>query len=459
MIRNFINSNQLLLNIFDQIFHTVIIVDSNARMVYTNYMAEQIIHKKMVGRKVGEIEPSKFLDVLREGKRINNHRHLIESAGLELVTMYLPIMHSDTIIGAIGVGRLIPADRMYDFLLQNSGLKRKVHNKELDKALPEPFHNLIGQDTLYVRALVKGAAAAGSDANVLLLGESGVGKEVFSRAIHISSNRNKNNFVVVNCSAIPENLLESELFGYEPGAFTGASTRGRFGKLEAAHQGTLFLDEIGDMPVHLQAKLLRVIQFKSFERLGGNKTIKVDTRIIAATNRNLWQMGTEGKFRSDLFYRLNVFPINIPPLRERKKDIIPLANLFLSRLLSNTQKNIEFSDYTVEKFLAYKWPGNIRELENAVEHAFVMANTEDAPRILPRHLPENLREANVINKESFIDITDNAGTLSEIVEKFEANVIRHTLKECNFNKAKVSRKLGISNGCLFYRLNKYGIDS
>ncbi|MBS4023318.1 MAG: sigma 54-interacting transcriptional regulator [Dethiobacter sp.] len=465
MILEFLKNNTLLLTLFEKIYDSILIVDKNSYMLYINDRFQQIIAKEdMRGKKVEEIEPnSKFLEVLKSGKPIYNYRQLIETAGIEVVVSYFPIKLENETIGAIGVGRTISADHMYNLILNPDKIKQKpLFQTKSRSSLPVSFQSLIGEDGSFLKALFKGAAAAGTDANVLILGESGVGKEVFSRAIHLASSRSKADFVVVNCAAIPENLLESELFGYEPGAFTGASSKGKKGKLELAHNGTLFLDEIGDLPPHLQAKLLRAIQFKSFDRVGGNKPICVDIRIIAATNRNLWSMVKEEKFRPDLYYRLNVMPITIPPLKERRKDIIPLAFTFLSKLLDTQQVNLqfEFSEDALKEMLLYDWPGNIRELENVVEHAFVMSSSEGNPFILTRHLPGYLQAATSknTNPEDLLAMMQEKRTLSEIIEKFEMETIKQTLKECDQNKTKTLKMLGISKGAFYQKLKKYNIN-
>ena len=236
--------------------------------------------------------------------------------------------------------------------------------------------DLVGSSARFRAVLNEINMVARADSAVLIQGETGTGKEVIARAIHNSSPRRHNRFVPVNCAAIPGTLLESELFGHERGAFTGAVTQ-RIGRFQAADHGTLFLDEIGDLPLELQPKLLRVLQEKQFERLGGGTSFQVDVRIVAATNQDLWRMVQDGKFRIDLYYRLNVFPITLPPLRERKDDIPLLLGYFIQRYASKAGKNIQHIDKcTLELFKAYYWPGNIRELQNIVERAVILTETD-----------------------------------------------------------------------------------
>ncbi len=276
-------------------------------------------------------------------------------------------------------------------------------------------------------------------ATVLLIGESGTGKELLARAIHEASTR-RGRFVAVSCAAIPENLLESELFGYEKGAFTGAD-RPKPGKFELADGGTLFLDEIGDLPQVLQPKLLRAIQEKEVERLGGTRPIKVDVRIISATNQDLEKKVREGKFREDLFYRLNVVRIDIPPLRERPEDIIPLANHFLKKYREELKKPVEgFTEKAERLLLSYKWPGNVRELENAVERAVVLTRKN---YIEPEDLPIGHRE----------EFLKEPMRLDEV----EANHIRKVIGLTKGNLGEAARILGIHRNTLREKLKKYGI--
>jgi formate hydrogenlyase transcriptional activator len=235
---------------------------------------------------------------------------------------------------------------------------------------------LIGSSAKFQTVLGEVGRVAPADCTVLIHGETGTGKEVIARAIHDKGSRRNNNFVAVNCAAIPSNLLESELFGHERGAFTGAVAP-MMGRFQAADHGTLFLDEIGELPLELQPKLLRALQEKQIERLGGGRTVQVDVRVVAATNQDLWQMVQERKFRADLYYRLNVFPIVLPPLRERQQDIPLLIDYFLQKYASRTGKNIERVDKsTLELLTAYSWPGNIRELQNVVERAVIVTQTD-----------------------------------------------------------------------------------
>jgi sigma-54 dependent transcriptional regulator, acetoin dehydrogenase operon transcriptional activator AcoR len=285
----------------------------------------------------------------------------------------------------------------------------------------------------------------------LIRGESGTGKELFARAIHHESSRRKQQFITINCSAIPENLLESELFGYEEGSFTGARKGGKIGKFELADQGTLFLDEIGDMPYHLQAKILRVLEESSIEKVGGSITVPIDVRIIAATNVNLEKMIELSQFRHDLYYRLNVIPLIIPPLRERKEDIALLMNHFLAKYNMRLNKNIKgFSDQIYELFLKHSWPGNIRELENVIEYA---VNMETENHINLEYLPPSFRvvEGSTVEK----DIND-----SNTMEVIEREAIINALNRYGWStkgKLAAAKSLGIGKTTLYRKLKKYNL--
>lgn len=290
---------------------------------------------------------------------------------------------------------------------------------------------------------------APTDAKVLILGESGTGKELVAKAIHFCSQRKSGPFVKVNCAALPETLLESELFGHEKGSFTGAINR-KLGRFELAHRGTLFLDEIGEINQATQVKLLRVLQEQEFERVGGTSTIKVDVRVVAATNKNLEKEVAEGRFRDDLYYRLNVVSLCLPPLRERKEDILLLVEHFLQKFNNSMGKKIkELSPETWQLLKNYHWPGNVRELENAVERAVVLSSSST---ILPNSLPQSIGRNNIEQEQKNLDGLDlKLNSLKEV----EKQLIKKTLEETDGNRAKAAKILGISLRTLQYKLKEY----
>lgn len=329
----------------------------------------------------------------------------------------------------------------------NSSLKQQLNNK---KELPAAYRNVIGESSNMMRVLEMCAHVAPTHSSVCLLGESGTGKEVLAEAIHKSSKQVDGPMIKVNCAAIPENLIESELFGYEGGAFTGANPHGKAGKFELANGGTLFLDEIGEMPLAMQAKLLRVIQEREITRIGGSKTIKLNFRLVTATNRNLEKMIEEGTFREDLFYRICVIPINIPPLRERRDDIPLLANEFLNVPDLSFGEQRSFSDAVMNQMKNYKWPGNIRELKNCVERMAVLCPN---PCIDVEYLPLQITKSALKEHGEL----ENQYNLHEIIEKVEYNTIKTVLGMVNGNKSKATEVLGISKRNLYMKMEKFGL--
>jgi two-component system response regulator AtoC len=307
----------------------------------------------------------------------------------------------------------------------------------------------IGKTTAIQQILQTVQKIAPTDSTVLITGETGVGKEIIARAIHLASRRREHPFVKVNCAAIPETLLESELFGYEKGAFTGAVTS-KPGRFEIAHLGTLFLDEIGDIPIHLQAKLLTVLQDKAFERVGGVKTTRVDLRIVAATNMDLQSAIQSGKFRSDLFYRLNVVPIHIPPLRERKDDLVSLIDHFLKKFSAKYQKRMTGISIDVMAALGgYDWPGNIRELENVLERMVLMSEKET---IDYDQLPPELRRAEPTSQNSSLKVK-----MEDISRVTEKQMILDALNRTNQNRTRAAELLGISRRTLQNKIKEYDL--
>lgn len=331
--------------------------------------------------------------------------------------------------------------------------KLKAENRELRERISEKykFDNIVYVSSTMDEVLNRAMRAANSKATVLIYGESGTGKELIARAIHYASPRREKPLVTVNCASLNPNLFESELFGHEKGAFTGAD-RMRKGRIEEANGGTIFLDEVGDIPMDLQVKLLRFLQEGEFERVGSNVKMRVDVRVIAATNRNLQEMVNEGRFRLDLFYRLSVITIEVPPLRERKVDIPPLVSYFIRKFAMENNKDVTgISKEAMDALLRYNYPGNVRELENAIEHAVVM--TRDKVIIkddLPLHIANIRVEGEIIRQE-------DRYRLEERKRELEERMIREALNEAKGNQSKAAALLGISERKLRYKLKKYKI--
>ncbi len=348
-----------------------------------------------------------------------------------------------------------PVDTEHLLLLVERALDRRrlltdymILKEERDRRFWVP--GVVGDDPALRETLEAIRRAAGSDATVLILGESGTGKELMARSLHDLSARSRGPFVAINCAAIPEALLENELFGHEKGAFTGATGR-KIGKAEMAHRGSLFLDEIADMPLPLQGKILRLVQEKQFERVGGVQTLSVDVRVVAATNRDLTDAVARKEFREDLYYRLSVFPVTVPPLRRRRGDILPLAEAFLERFARELgRKGMRFSELARRALLDHAWPGNVRELQNSIERAVILA---DGNEIGAEHL--RLRPSGP-GGPTLGDVLDLTGPLAEVRERAasraEEEAIRRALEDAGGDRSVAAERLGISASTLQRRL-------
>jgi Nif-specific regulatory protein len=333
-------------------------------------------------------------------------------------------------------------DERRRLLAENTHLRQELRERY-------DFSNIIGTSGPVREMYEQIAQVAKTNTTVLIRGESGTGKELIAHAIHYNSLRAKKPFVKVSCAALPDSLIESELFGYEKGAFTGAQQRKK-GRFELAEGGTLFLDEIGDVNLGTQVKLLRVLQEREFERLGATETVKINVRLIAATNQDMEKVLAEGKFREDLYYRLNVFTIFVPPLRDRKADMLLLADYFVEKFSREHNKIIKrISTPAIDMLMAYHWPGNVRELENALERSVLVC---DGQVIHGHHLPPSLQTAESSGTVTRVSMTD-------AVSAYEKDLIQDALKTTRGNRAKAARLLATTERVFNYKVRKYGIDS
>ncbi len=401
---------------------------------------------------------------------LNRTRSRSEHLKEEISFLCVPIKMGATVIGALSVDRLFAEDidleedlRLLTIIasmianavhLRQEALEEQrrllEENSRLQNELRDRFRpaNMIGSSRAVQTVFDMIAQVAKSEATVLIRGESGVGKELVAHAIHYNSLRAAKPFIRVNCAALPETVIESELFGHEKGAFTGALTQ-RKGRFEAAHGGTILLDEIGDLAPQMQIRLLRVLQEREFERVGSNVPIKVDVRIITATNRNLEELIEQGKFRQDLYYRLNVFPIHIPPLRERRSDVLLLADFFVERYSKSNNKNVRrISTPAIDMLMSYHWPGNVRELENVIERA-VLLSTDGV--VHGHHLPPSLQTAEFTG-------TSSKENLDQAMARVEREMLVEALKNARGNKARAARDLGITERVMGLRVEKHGIE-
>lgn len=459
----------------DAIHDGIVVTDETSRIVYANPAYTRILGvplEKIVGQKVSDIEPTaSLLTVLGTGIPILQEKTRVETLNMDIVSTITPIFKDGAIKGSVAIFKNVTEAMELSRALQRMEGLAQYLKEELEKSkeLPHSFDQIIGRNQQFLESLTLAAKAAVSDVNVMIRGENGVGKEVVAKAIHAASKVRNGPMIRVNCSAIPENLLESELFGYEEGAFTGARRGGKIGKFELAHGGTLFLDEVGDMSMMMQAKLLRAIQEKEIERVGGTKSIRVNVRIIAATNKNLETMIRDGSFREDLYYRLNVIPVFLPPLRERKDDLLLLIEHFLSQHKEKTGKSYMISQEVLEVFYAHDWPGNIRELQNAIEYGTVMGSGEVISR---QHLPayfsavtrkstvtsgKNNDAATGSSDEPEMVTPEQVPNLKERVAQVERETILLALKAANQNKSKAMELLGISRKSFYRKLKELNI--
>lgn len=447
----------VLFKILDNIHDVVIVIDSKTTIVYANEAYARILGvpvAKVLGRRLDQIEPdAPVIGVLQTSQPYFGKQAYLSSLGIFVVASSFPLYKEGKIIGCFSVFKNVTDVVKLDRELQQTKSVADYLNEQLEQGenLPLAFKEYVGQNRRLKTTLVLAAKVARTNSTVLILGESGVGKEVLARVIHNSSYRKDKPLIKVNCAAIPEELIESELFGYEDGAFTGAKKGGKLGKFELAHGGTIFLDEVGDMSLTMQAKLLRVLQDKEFERVGGNKSIQVDIRVIAATNRNLENMIEQGTFRQDLYYRLNIISLNLPPLRERRDDILVLAKTFLNRLSRDVGHELTLSPQA-ERFLqSYDWPGNIRELQNVLEYASIVCSGNISIEI--KHLPAYLIHTHNDHAKGKLMVDD----VKEVVAKVEKELILSALATHNNNRSQAMKELGVSRKTFYDKLRRYGI--
>ncbi len=428
------------------------------------------IGEGVIGQVVQSGKPMVVPRVSREPMFVNRLSDRPELREQELSYIAVPITVDKKTLGAVSIDLRFKADRDYNRMSKFLGVVGsmigqavRVHrliqadkqrlvdeNTHLRNELKEryDFSNIIGTSGPMRQVYEQIAQVARANTTVLLRGESGTGKELIAHAIHYNSARAKKPFIKVSCAALPHDLIESELFGYEKGAFTGAhgTKKGRF---EAAEGGTLFLDEIGELNLATQVKLLRVLQEREFERLGGTETIRANIRLVAATNKDLEKAIAAGEFREDLYYRLNVFSIFTPPLRERKPDVLLLADYFLEKFSREHGKSVKrISTPAIDMLTSYHWPGNVRELANVMERAIVVC---DAQVVHAHHLPPTLQTAEATG-------TNQTSTLRDSMEAFEKDALLDSLKSARGNRAKAARLLATTERIFNYRVRKYGID-
>lgn len=449
-------SKQIYKIVLDEMHEGVILIDSNTKVLYANESYFQILglkDKSIIGQELSVIQPgTNILKVAKSGKPLINVEFTFSQTNVRIVANILPIFNNNgSLFGAISVFRDVT--EVKELIQQIEHLKGYTEylREKLDENNKRINKNIVGDHPAMKQIIEKIKKVAKTDSTVLITGESGTGKEVVASTIHQISNRQDRPMITVNCAAIPDNLLESEFFGYDEGAFTGSKRGGKIGKFELAHRGTIFLDEIGDLKPSLQGKLLRVLQEKKIERVGGEKSIEVDVRIIAATNVNLLEKIKKKEFREDLYYRLFVFPIEIPPLKNRRSDIVALALKFLEEHSQEQGKQFSFSADVTKYLYEYNWPGNVRELKNVIEHAVVM--TDNSGRIKLESLPIYLK--------SGYKLESNGVENFQLYKRFaqiEKEAIIEALMISNYNRSEAMIILGMSRNKFYKKIKEYDIN-
>ncbi len=420
----------------------------NMSQAYGDFLGIQV--QNAIGRHVTEVIENTRMDiVVKTGVPETGETQDIH--GEKMIATRIPIRKNGMVIGAYGrvLVRNTRELHMLHDKLSSIEMELNMYKRTFEKINTAKYtvDDIIGDCSIMQDLKDSVRKVAKTNSNVLIMGESGTGKELFAHSIHAGSMRRKAPFVCVNCGSIPEQLIESELFGYEEGAFTGARKGGKIGLFPAAHGGTIFLDEIGELPLPMQVRLLRVLQDREIQRVGSNVREKVNVRVVAATNRNLYQMVKKGEFRSDLYYRLNVVTLHLPLLRERKEDLPLLIRMILSKISKKENLGaIEISREAMDHLLRYDWPGNVRELENVLERAINF--TDAGEKIKAKNLPERITGSMV---------SQTVMPLKELMENTEKDAIKDALLRCRNCKAKAANELGISRTTLYEKMMKYEI--
>lgn len=420
----------------------------NMSQAYGDFLGIQV--QNAIGRHVTEVIENTRMDiVVKTGVPETGETQDIH--GEKMIATRIPIRKNGMVIGAYGrvLVRNTRELHMLHDKLSSIEMELNMYKRTFEKINTAKYtvDDIIGDCSIMQDLKDSVRKVAKTNSNVLIMGESGTGKELFAHSIHAGSMRRKAPFVCVNCGSIPEQLIESELFGYEEGAFTGARKGGKIGLFPAAHGGTIFLDEIGELPLPMQVRLLRVLQDREIQRVGSNVREKVNVRVVAATNRNLYQMVKKGEFRSDLYYRLNVVTLHLPLLRERKEDLPLLIQMLLSKISKKESLGaIEISREAMDHLLRYDWPGNVRELENVLERAINF--TDAGEKIKAKNLPERITGSMV---------SQTVMPLKELMENTEKDAIKDALLRCRNCKAKAANELGISRTTLYEKMMKYEI--
>lgn len=443
-------------------YNVIVAIDDKGRIIYCNDVYLRMVgaaREQAIGKYILDVAPhTRMINVLITG--IPERGYVFVANGRETIAQSFPVRKDGHIIGVVGRSLFLEIDDARDFANMVNSLDHDIQsarNKVQESLIKNfSFDNIIGKSPNILKLKTFAQAVAKNECTVLMTGESGTGKDWFAKAIHSSSKRSSHPFVRINCAAIPEQLIESELFGYEAGTFTGARKGGKKGKFELANNGTIFLDEIGELPLSMQAKLLTVLQEKEIDRLGSeHNPVKLDVRIIAATNQNLIRKVEEGTFRKDLYYRINVIELEIPPLRQRGNDINLLIEYFIKKLSSRLELKITSINSDARHILSqYQWPGNVRELEHTIERAILLASLDNSRTIKPSHISD------LIAKSALAATTysnDESYNLKDYLDQCEKNLIIDVLAKTHGKKYLAAKILNIHPSALYRKIEKYGL--
>lgn len=445
---NYEEKEAVLNTVINNVNEGIIAVDQTGYVIYLNKKAKQLLGLKKhdISLHINEILPRNIYNPRKDKQDKNNLEFYSENKNNNLLLTDIRVIKNELGVktGSIIIFKEVEEVRR---LLQSISRPSMV-----------TFDDIIGESQMFKNSVSLAKSVAKSNSSIMLRGESGTGKELFARAIHMSSTRRNYPFVAINCAAVPDSLLESEFFGYEKGAFTGADSSGKQGLFELATHGTLFLDEIGDLSTHLQAKILRAIQDQRIRRLGDKREIPIDVRIISATNKDLENMIEEGTFRDDLYYRLNVIPIIIPPLRERKEDIPIFINYFVKKLTKEMNKdNIYLTEEALKEIISYEWPGNVRELQNVIERAVILAKDKiDIEHLMIHKKNTSKNQERVANNPLLLGNKELPIDLPLIVQELELQYLKEACKKCNSSR-DIAKALGISHTTVINKIRKYKI--
>lgn len=452
------NRNIKFFDILDNIEEAIIAIDTQGRIFYLNSRYSEILNipqRKIIGKYIQDIEKdTELVKILKSQKPFFKEKTFIKTLKKYVSIKLFPLFNDGVFQGAYSIFKDITEITKLNKEVKRISNVAEGFSEQIKEQQNLKHPNIIGESSEFMTLLSKALTVAKTDAIILIQGENGAGKEVLTNFIYKNSLRQDKPFITVNCSAIPESLIESELFGYEEGTFTGAIKGGKLGKFQLAEGGTIFLDEIGDTPLTMQAKLLRVLQEGEIEKIGSSKNIAVNVRIIAATNQNLEELIEKNLFRRDLYYRLKVITLTIPPLRERKNDILLLANFFLEKFNKKYNKNLNFSSEVYSLFYNYNWPGNVRELKNIVEYAVILCDSSTI-QIKDISITQIKNKVSPTNYE--FNLPEYA-SLKDALFYCEKKIFSDVLKQCNNNRSKAMKQLKLSRRTFYRKLKDLEIE-